>query len=601
MNLKKYITLLSALTSISLTAFSAENPQDIKNVGQNAMQTFPKKAVDEYFYATPEQTQWFRDAKFAVFVHWNPSSLVEAEISWGRKGLRPGLNAKMANPTDGVPAEKYDNLYKSFNPSRFNADEWIKLVKDAGAKYFIFTTKHHDGFCMFDAKNTTYKITNTPFGRDVCKEIADACHKYDIKLFWYYSQPDWTQKDYLTKNHDQYRKYMYEHIRQLLTDYGKIDGMWFDCLNLNWKHLNSPEMIKMIRELQPGILINSRWGWGMPLAHNGDFDNPEQKLGTFKVDRPWETCATMGQGWSWRGIGGLISKDACIKMLVQCVGAGGNLALDCGPRPDGLIDIPERSNYLAMGKWLKKNGESIYGTRGGPYKPGVYGVSCHKGNNVYLHVLASIPTGKSARIELPKLPLKILKAHALSGEPVEFKIQGDRLTLDLSKMNSNEVDKIVVLELAGDASSIQPIDVGVESREVKDKSVKASSFYDDSFSPDALLGEKKGEFHAGIHHSKTWVAKGANGAPQWVEFTFKKPERISAVSLAEPNDRQLIREFVLEASVQGKWKPIHKGKTLGSDFTLIFPPVKAEKIRLRILKYSPNDPGLQKFKVYRAQ
>jgi len=186
--------------------------------------TVPEKYAP-YIYAKPGDIQWFTDAKFGVFVHWGPYTLAKVPASWGRFGPRPGAGKQA---TEGVPREEYDNLYKKFNPVDFDADKWIKMVKDAGAKYFIFTTKHHDGFCMFDAKNTDYKITNTPFGRDVAKEIADACHKYGIKLFWYYSQPDWHHPDCLTENNDRYRKYMYQHLEQLFTDYGKIDGLFFD-------------------------------------------------------------------------------------------------------------------------------------------------------------------------------------------------------------------------------------------------------------------------------------------------------------------------------------------------------------------------------------
>ena len=166
-----------------------------------------------YIYAQPEDLEWFTAAKFGVFVHWGPYSLAKVPASWGRYGNRPGAG-KQAK--DGVPADEYDNLYKQFNPVDFDADKWIKMVKDAGAKYFIFTTKHHDGFCMFDANNTDYKITNSPFGRDVAKELADACHKYGIKLFWYYSQPDWHHPDCLTENNATYRKYMFEHIEQFI-------------------------------------------------------------------------------------------------------------------------------------------------------------------------------------------------------------------------------------------------------------------------------------------------------------------------------------------------------------------------------------------------
>ena len=277
------------------------------------------------------------------------------------------------------------------------------------------------------------------------RHVADACHKHDLKLMIYYSQPDWHHSDYLSEHHERYREYVFGQIHELLTNYGKIDGMWFDCLNTKWRHWNTPLLVKMIRTLQPGILINSRWGWGMPgVKHNGDFDNPEQRIGVFKIDRPWETCATMGRGWSWRGGGGLMTPEACIRMLIQCVGSGGNLALDCGPRPDGMIDPPEQANYLAMGRWLKKNGEAVYGTRAGPYKPGPYGVSTRKGNRVFLHIMASFPEGAAAVVSLPALAKKVLRARTLEGEDIAFSSARGRLELDLSKVEAGKIELEII-------------------------------------------------------------------------------------------------------------------------------------------------------------
>ena len=601
--LKKTILQIAAsivLFSPFTTMAKAKKKQDINNYGKGALTIIPED-TKSYLYAPPNDLKWFQDAKFAVFVHWNPSCLKNAEISWGRKGHRPGLDASMEYAKDGVPAEIYDNLYKKFNPVKFNADEWIKMVKDAGAKYFIFTTKHHDGFCMFDAKNTDYKITNTPFKRDICKELADACHKYGIKLFWYYSQPDWHNPDFLSEHHERYRKYVWDQLRQLLTDYGKVDGLWFDCLNTKWQHWNTPEMVKMIRTLQPGILINSRWGWGMPVKNNGDFDNPEQKLGQFKVDRPWETCATMGRGWSWRGGGGVMSSSECIRMLIQCVGAGGNLALDCGPRPDGTIDPAEKNNYLAMGKWLKKNGEAVYGTRGGPYKPGLYGVSCWKTNKIYLHILASLPEGKTAQISLPNLPKKVARAYSLTDKTlINTSVKDGLLVLDLSNINRNNLDNIVVLEIEGTVSDIKPIDVGMKSREVAVSKIKASSFYNKSYSPEGLIAGGKGKFEAGIHRNKEWVARGSKGKPQWVELTLDKKTKINGISIAEPRGRFLIRKYQLQYDNNGKWETITAGTKIGLDLSLIFQPIETSKVRIVIDDFAPSDPGLSKFKLYKA-
>jgi len=576
---------------------ASEISDRINNYGKDALKEIPPE-TRHYFYAKDADIKWFSDAKFGIFIHWDPSSLVGAEISWGRKGPRPGIKNQ---PAGGVPQAEYDNLYKRFNPTNFNADAWIKMIRDSGAKYMIFTTKHHGGFCMFDSKETDFDIMNTPYGKDICKQLSDACHKYDIKIFWYYSQPDWHHPEFLSEHHEIYREYLYAQLRELLTGYGKIDGIWFDCLNTQWRHWNTPEMIKMIRTLQPGILINSRWGWGMPgVKHNGDFDNPEQKIGGFKIDRPWESCATMGRGWSWRGGGGLMSPDACIRMLVQCAGSGGNLALDCGPRPDGIIDPPAQANYLAMGRWLKKNGNSIYGTTGGPYKPASYGVCTRKANRIFLHVLAKFPENSPAILLLPKLDAVINKAYTIDGQPIPLNTRkrDSGLSIDLSKVKLDPVDTIIVLELNSPADRIHPIDSPQRITVVK---ATASTSYGKDLTPDALISGGKGKFEAGIHRSKSWVAKGTPVREQWLEIELEKSHAINALTIAEPRGRHLISSFAIEYDSNGSWSELYRGTNIGSSFSLIFKPVTTAKVRLRILSYKPNDPGIQSFNVYAAE
>ena len=591
-SLKKLLALLPLMASSLLQAADADD-RSITNYGKGALTEIPEN-TRPYFYAKDADVKWFRDAKFGIFIHWDPSSLMKAEISWHRNGPRPGIKP----PTDGIPADVYDNLYKKFNPTNFNADAWVKMIRDSGAKYMIFTTKHHGGFCMFDSKVTDYDIMNTPYGKDICKQLADACHKYGIKLFWYYSQPDWHHPEFLSKHHEIYREYMLSQLRELLTNYGKVDGVWFDCINTKWRHWNTPLMVKMIRTLQPGILINSRWGWGMPgVSNNGDFDNPEQKIGSFKIDRAWESCATMGQGWSWRGGGGLMSPNACIRMLVQCVGSGGNLALDCGPRPDGMIDPPAVANYLAMGRWLKKNGETIYATTGGPYKPGPYGVCTRKGKRIFLHILAQFPENKPARLQLPNLKAAIQKAHTIDGQKVTFEQNADTgcLTLDLSKVKMNDVDNIVVLELESDSMAIAPIEPAVQ---IAAKNAKASTSRNKNTTPDALIFGGKGGFEAGIHRQKAWIAKGSPAQKQWLELELEKPEKICALTIAEPRIHKLITSFTVEYDNNGTWQKIAHGTQIGNFYSLVFPAVKTAKVRLRIISYKKGDPGIQSFKLF---
>lgn len=587
-----------AIIPTSLAAPPPSGQQKITNYGKNALTEIPEDAK-RFLFAPPKDLKWFQDAKFGIFICWGPCSLKEAEIGWGRRGRRPGWKQQ---PKQGVPEEEYDNLYKQFNPVDFNADKWVEMIKDSGAKYMIFLTKHHDGFCMFDAKNSDYKITNTPYGKDVAKALADACHKYGIKIFWYYSQPDWHHPDFLTENHDQYRKYLYEHIRQLLTDYGKIDGVWFDCLNTSWRHWNTPALVKMIRELQPGIIVNNRWGWGMPgMKNNGDFDTPEQKIGMFKIKRPWETCATMGQGWSWRGGGKLMSADECVLMLVRCVGAGGNLALDCGPQPDGTIYPQAKQNYLAMGKWLKTHGESIYATRAGPYKPGLYGVSTRKNNKIFLHILAEYPKNSIPTISLPMnfgdaKPTRV--SELTSGKQIPFKIKNGELKLNMREITQNTPDTVIVLDLDSSAMDIPVIDMSPDKLLAQLKSVSASSYYNKRMKPQNVVSNKNWTFEAGIHAKYVWVAK-PTVKPHWFQLDFKQSEKIAALTIAEPRGRLNTKKFNLQYMADGKWTTFFEGTTIGSNKHIIFKPIETSKIRLNFLEIKKSAPALEKFNAYK--
>ena len=549
----------------------------------------------EYIYAKPKDVQWFRDAKFGVFVHWGPYVLAEVPASWGRLGPRPGAGKQAKS---GVPQKEYDNLYKKFNPVDFNADEWIKMVKDAGAKYFIFTTKHHDGFCMFDAHNTDYKITNTPFGRDVAKEIADACHKYSIKLFWYYSEPDWHHPDCLTENNERYRDYMYEHLKQLLTGYGKVDGIFFDGLGTKYYDWDTPRMLKMIRTLQPGIVINRRWGAGMPgIKNNGDYDTPEQQIGVFQIDRPWETCATIAEAWSWTGAKHVKTYETNQRLLIQCSISGGNLALNTGPKPDGTINQPEKDIYLKIGQWLNHNGESIYATTGGPYKPGPWGGATRKGNTVYLHILTAFAPGASKEIVLPALTQKIVKSYSLTGAGVAVKQTKNSVIVSLEGNDINTLDNIVVLETDNNTNNIEPIETFSEKNIIPVTAIDASSNGSKKNSTEALLNKSKANFVEGKHFKAWWSAKKGDSKP-WIAVEFSKPQTFNYISLAEQIRNCAVRSFVLEYDDNGKWKTLYKGSQIGMDFSVKVPVTKTQKVRLKVLKTNQNySPDISKFDV----
>lgn len=393
---------------------------------------------DGFLQASPQDIEWFRDARFGLFIHWGPVSQIGTEISWSRlgAGIEPPRKKRV------IPWEEYDNLYKTFNPTRFDARKWVRIAKSAGMKYLVFTTKHHDGFCMFDSKMTDYKITNSPFKRDIVAEIAKACHEEGMKLGFYYSPPDWHHPDYMTENHARYLEYMRAQLRELMTNYGKVDILWFDGLSGTAKTWDAESLFKMIRELQPGILINDRAG--LP----ADFDTPEQKIGSFQADRPWESCITIGTQWAYKPNDDVKSTKTCIQTLVRCAGGDGNLLLNVGPSPRGEIDLVQVERLTEIGKWLKRYGKSIYGTSGGPFLPSDWGVSTHEGNTIYLHVLE----WTSGALKLPVIPGRVVKCYALTGGTPEMIQSRDGIQVTIPKENRDGTDTIIVLQLDAEPS-----------------------------------------------------------------------------------------------------------------------------------------------------
>lgn len=393
----------------------------------------------------------WRDLRFGMFIHWGPVSLTGREISWSRGA--------------GTPVEVYDNLYKEFNPTNFNADEWVSIAKAAGMKYIVLTAKHHDGFCLWDTKLTDYNIMHTPFHRDVVKELAAACKKQGIAFGAYYSTCDWYNTNWPatspggnTKREkydmDAYEKYLQGQISELITNYGPLLTIWNDVPSRNGVNYGrrGADTIKLVRKLQPDILINNRTGDG------GDYDTPEQRIGEFQMDRPWESCMTVSahNHWAWGGAKDSVkSTAACLEMLIRGAGGDGNVLLNVGPRPDGVIDPAQANRIKEVGAWLAKNGESIYGTRGGPWKPAKEIASTRKGQTIFVHVL-KWPEGA---VLLPNIPAKIVGAEILGGGRADVRQTDGGIEISVAPANRDANDTVVVLHLNSDALKIPAVNV----------------------------------------------------------------------------------------------------------------------------------------------
>jgi alpha-L-fucosidase len=412
--------------------------------------------------AMDERLAWWRDARFGMFIHWGPVALKGTEIGWSR-----GVE---------VPVEEYDTLYREFNPTEFNAAEWVGLAKEAGMKYLVITSKHHDGFCIWDSEYTDYDITATPFARDVLRELAGECRRQGIRFATYHSIIDWHHPDYIprgkgdprpaeTANFDRYVVYLKNQLREIITNYGPVGIMWFDGeWDPTWTHERGLDLYEYVRGLQPDIIINNRVDKGRrgmagvtEEGFAGDYDTPEQEIGAFQRERPWESCMTLGTQWAWKPNDTVKDFKECIRTLVQTCGGDGNLLLNVGPMADGRIEPEQAQRLREMGAWLDTYGESIYGTRGGPYKPGAWGAATCKDNTIYLHVFE----WTEEKLDLPALPAHVTQARLLNGGEVEVTQDAYGLTLNVPHDLQDPVDTVVVLTLDTPALEIAAIDVGL--------------------------------------------------------------------------------------------------------------------------------------------
>ena len=397
----------------------------------------------------PERLRWWTDARFGLFIHYGPVTLTGEELSWSRANSNPQCPNK--GPT---PVEVYDNLYKRFDPTKFNADDWTGLAKDAGMKYVVLTTKHCDGFLLWDSKVDPYNIMATPFKRDIAAELAAAGRKNGLRIGWYFSPMDWRDPDFRTERNTAFLTRMQGELREVLSRYGKIDLLWFD-FDGGRPVYDQANTYAIVKQLQPQIIINNRLDLGTEtneamLNPNADYYTPEQRIGSYDDQRPWETCMTLGTQWSWKPDDKIKSAAEVISILARTAGGDGNLLLDVGPMPDGRIEPRQVDVLEQVGAWMKLNSESIYGTRGGPWKPTASFASTRKGKFIYVHVW----NWPAAPLKLPDIPAKIASAKLLGGRNVGFHQTRSGIEISVPAVQRDANDTVIVLRLKGEAMTI---------------------------------------------------------------------------------------------------------------------------------------------------
>ena len=393
----------------------------------------------------------FQDGKFGLFIHWGVYSVLS-------KGEWVMNNDKMT-------VADYEKIPPRFNPTEFNAAEWVAMAKDAGMRYITITSKHHDGFAMWGSKQSDWNIVDrTPYKKDPLKMLAEECRKQGIKLFFYHSQLDWHHPDYYPLGRtghasgrpeggdfNKYLDYMDSQLRELLTGYGDVGGIWFDGMwdkpDANWR---IQKTYSLIHSLQPAALVGSNhhlkpfdgedfqmFEKDLPGSKTSDF-NAKSEIGNL----PLETCDTINGAWGYnQNDKRFKSSDNLIRYLVRAAGNNANFLLNVGPMPNGKIQPEFVERLHAMGDWLRKNGDSVYGTRGGPVKPRPWGVTTRKGSKVYVHVL----DWPDEVLALPRIEgVQSAKLFA-GGTPVSVKTVEGATLLHLPP-GRDPVDTIVVLE-----------------------------------------------------------------------------------------------------------------------------------------------------------
>ncbi len=409
---------------------------------------------------------WFEEARFGMFIHWGVYSLL-GDGEW-----------VMNN--QNIPISAYEKLPGFFNPQQYDPEAWVRLAKEAGMRYITITSRHHDGFSMFDTKANDYNIVrSSPYGKDILKPLAEACHREGIKLFFYYSLLDWRHDDYFprgrtgkgirgraeTGDWNAYIAFMKQQLTELLTQYGEIGGIWLDGhwdqvgwdgkkygeLKVDWHY---DELYALIHELQPQCLIGNNHHLA-PIAGE-DFQMFERDLpgknttgwGTSRDDigtLPKEVCETINGSWGFNLQDEKHKSDKeLLRYLISAAGYGSNLLLNVGPMPNGEIQPEHAESLRNMGKWLKAHGHTIYGTRQGPVPPSEEMVSTQKGDTVYLHVLdesrsAYLLEGFAGRVRS--------MTFESSGKKVDYRVSEFGLTFRIPEEEREEIDTIITLVL----------------------------------------------------------------------------------------------------------------------------------------------------------
>jgi len=408
----------------------------------------------------------WRDCKFGMFIHYGIYSMhgKDAWLMWESQ----------------IPRKEYAKYANDFTAENFDAVHLAKLAKKAGMKYMVLTSRHHDGFCLFDSKSSIgdFTVANSPCKRDLIREYTDACRNEGLLTGLYYSPMDWRCEGFLfplmyNDSAMEMRAQCHAQVKELVENYGKIDIMWYDGGEDHWlahahrfhlpqgqmkpddfktNHIipnfwGEDELNELVRSRQPEIIINNRLG----RRRHGDYTTPERQVGEFNVIDPWETCDTLSQSWGWMPDRRVRPTAEIIHLLADVITGGGNLLLNLSPRGDGSIEPEHEARLLEVGEWLERYGEAVYGTRGGPVRNNVnYGGAVWKENKLWFH----IKNPECVKFRVPVGDIAVNDVTALTGEPCEYSVSEGILTVTLPETDRDPIETLVRITLEDNAGKI---------------------------------------------------------------------------------------------------------------------------------------------------
>ena len=541
-NMQKDVPITKDAAKSTTAEYNEENPYidanntagHLSNIEAYYKSNTPSKV--DIPYETEEEyqarMQWWKDAKYGMFIHYGLYSILGGEY----KGEVTPKIAEWIQNTLKIPLAEYQKLMKQFDAKDFNADEWAKTAKDAGMKYMVLTSKHHDGFALFNSKVSAYNVMNTPFNRDIVKELKEACHKQGLKFGLYYSHViDWENPnayigegkllermntvDFDPKKMDR-SKYLkdksFPQLREILTNYGDIDILWFD-MGKGYDNEELREFVKITKELQPNIIISSRIGDEVaPTSINKDmyFDFFTPSDNYFTGDElaiPFEMAGTTNTSWGYRKDDHEWRKpNFILSSLIASASRNGNYLLNVGPMPSGKMPEEPVKNLKIAGQWLKENGESVYNTTPSPF-PWNYnwGYVTQKPNKIYLNIF-NWP--KSNQIELNGIMSKVDKIHVLgTTKNVAFKQEGRFLTIDLDDVQKKEFATPLVVEYKDAYLKIdKTISQGVHN-DIRLDRINSQYLKDESLSSWQFKVHTPGKFKIKIISNE----KGNHSKPEW--------------------------------------------------------------------------------------